>query len=138
VADGIEFDFSDLDRLAVSLEQAAAGIEEPVKKALNVTSMKVKKDSQAAVGGRKHFRQAARSITFDVTTRVRDIESEIGYEKGRGGSAHLGNLIEFGAPGSPNALAPGYELRNALEANEADFVRGILLAIDDALKKADL
>lgn len=138
MADGVEFDFSDLMKLAADLDGAADGIAQPVKTALNVTSNRIKKDAQQRVGARRHFRQAARSITFDVTERKTELESEIGYEKGRGGSAHLGNLIEFGAPGSPNALTPGNELRTALADNEADFIRGVLRAVDEAMRKAGL
>lgn len=136
--DGIEFDFTDLLKLAADIEGAAEGIEQPLKTALNVTSNRIKKSAQQKVGGRQHFRQAARSITFEVTGRKHEIESEIGYEKGRGGAAHLGNLIEFGAPGAPNALAPGNELKSSLSDNEADFIRGVLRAVDDAMRKADL
>lgn len=138
MADGIGFDFSELERLAADLESVAREIEKPLKQALNVTSFKVKKGAQEKVGQRRHFRQAARSITFDVFGRRGEVVSEIGYEKGRGGAAHLGNLIEFGSPGSPNALAPGYELRRSLHENEDDFVRGIMLAIDEAQRKAGL
>lgn len=136
--DGIEFDFSELNRLAADLEHAAGDIEPFLKSALNVTSLKIKRGAQAKVGRRRHFRQAARSITFDVSSRKVGLESEIGYEKGRGGPAHLGNLIEFGAPGSPNALTPGNELASTLREEEADFVKGVLRAVDDSLKKAGL
>jgi hypothetical protein len=138
VADGIEFDFSELNKLAADIDIAADGIAGPLKVALNVTSNRIKRAAQRKVGARRHFRQAARAITFDVNSRKRSLESEIGYEKGRGGAAHLGNLIEFGAPGSPNALTPGNELASSLAENEEDFMRGVLRAVDDAMRKADL
>lgn len=138
MADGISFDFSALNKLAADLERAAEGIEPFLKSALNVTSLKIKRSAQSKVRGRKRFGQAAQAITFDVTARKRYIDSEIGYDKRRGGAANLGNLVEFGAPGSPNALAPGSELVSSLHEEEADFVRGVERAVDDSLKKAGL
>lgn len=134
----IEFDFSELDRLAVDLGDAADGIEPFLKSALNVTSLKVKRGAQAKVSRRRLFKQAARAITFDVMARRGGFFSDIGYDKARGSAALLGNLVEFGAPGSPNALAPGRELVNALHENEEDFVRGIARAVDDSLRKVGL
>lgn len=137
MSDGIEFDFTDLHKLAADLD-AAADAAPLVKKALHVTSKHVKDGAQEKVSRRRHFRQAARSITFDVTERKSSLTSEIGYEKGRGGAAHLGNLIEFGAPGSPNALTPGGELVRTLREQESDFIRGVLAAVDDTLKRRGL
>jgi len=133
-----DFDFSDIMKLAADLDSVADGIEGPLKKALNVTSMGVKKSAQAKVRGRKGLGHAASGITFDVKETAGGVESEIGYDKARGGAALLGNLVEFGAPGSPNALTPGNELQSSLQENEADFVRGVLRAVDDAQRKAGL
>lgn len=137
MADGASFDFSDVSKLAADLGQIAGEIEKPVKSALNVTSMRVKKGAQQKVRGRKHFAQAAQAITFDVTTSRAGIESEIGYEKGRA-AGQLGNLIEFGAPGAANALAPGNELQRTLNEEQADFIRGIEIALDDVMKAKGL
>jgi hypothetical protein len=137
MADGFSADFSELYKLAADLDAAAADIQKPLKTALNVTSMKVKKSAQAKVRGRKQLGQAASAITFDVTTRAGEVESEIGYDKSRA-VGKLGNLIEFGAPASGNSLSPGNELQTSLHEEEADFIRGIEIAIDDALKSKGL
>jgi hypothetical protein len=145
MADGISFDFSDLNRLAADLGKVADSIEPFVKSALNVTSLKVKRAAQEKVGRRRHFRHAARAITFDVEARRGGFFSEIGYEKDKVyGSGkfktpgNLGNILEFGAPGSRNSLTPGHELLSSLQENQADFVYGIERAEADARRKAGL
>lgn len=138
MSDGISFDFSELDKLAADLGQVADGIEPFVKSALNVSSLKIKRAAQSKVGARRHFKQAARAITFDVESRRGGFFSDIGYDKSRGGAALLGNLAEFGAPESPNALTPGNELQTSLHENEADFVYGVERAVDDVMRKAGL
>lgn len=138
MADGISFDFSELNRLAADLGRVADGIEPFLKSALNVSSLKIKRAAQSKVSKRRHFKQAARAITFDVESRRGGFFSEIGYDKSRGAAALLGNLVEFGAPDSPNALTPGNELQSSLHDNEADFVYGIERAVDDVMRKADL
>lgn len=143
--DGISFDFSELDRLAVDLGKVADDIEPFVKSALSVTSLNIKRAAQAKVSARRHFKQAARAITFDVESRRGGFFSEIGYEKDKVyGSGkwktpgNLGNILEFGAPGATNALTPGHELLSSLQENQADFVHGIERAEEDARRKAGL
>jgi hypothetical protein len=141
VADGISFDFSELDRLAADLESAPKNIGPFLTSAFHVTSLRIKRGARAKVRRRRHFKQAARAIDYDLK-RFRGfgasiIESEIGYNEGSG-VGQLGNLIEFGAPRSPNSLTPGNELATTLREEEADFVRGVERAVDDAMKKAGL
>lgn len=139
--DGFTVDNSELDRLAADLDAAADGIEPFLVKALKVTSLNIKKGSARKVGRRRHFRQAAQAINFDIVKfqgfGASVVQSEIGYDKERPAGA-LGNLVEFGAPGSPNALTPGSELVSTLHENEADFERGVTAALDDVLKKQGL
>lgn len=147
-------DFSELYQLAADLEHGGEAVSANVRKAIQVTSHKVKEDAKATVGTRQGFEHAADAITYETRELDDGASSEIGYDKNRAGGA-LGNLVEFGAPRArphvltngksvpvPNApvrpLAPSHDLGNALLNNEADFERGIEKAADDALKEADL
>lgn len=130
--------FDDLYRLAADLDAVPAETVPNLKKALGVTSGKVKKAAQAKVRGRKHFKQAAAGIDYEVKSSLTGIEAEVGYDKDRNEPAKLGNLVEFGAPGSKNALTPGNELQRSLKENEADFLTGIEKAAGDALRKRGL
>lgn len=146
MADGVSYDFSDLNRLAADLGTAQGEIEKPLKSALAFAAQNVKKDAQSAVFADRFFKGAGAAISYDVTVKAHEVDAEIGYDKSRAGGA-LGNLREFGAPdaqafGNPFApnvpLAPHNDLQNALEREQEDFQHGIDVALGDALKAAGL
>ena len=152
-------DFSELYQLAADLEKGPDVLSLYVRKAIQVTSNKVKKDAQASVQGRKNLGHAASAITYETKESSTGVSSEIGYDKGRG-AGKLGNLIEFGAPnarammnvrgkggkwvtvpvpgGGMKPLPPSHDLGNALLNNEEDFVYGLERARDDAMKASGL
>lgn len=135
-----EADFSELMSLAADLDAAPASLPKYLRKALDVTSIKIKKDAQNSVKGRKGLGHAAAAIDYELdgsSGAVSEMSSEIGYSKDKGAGA-LGNLIEYGAPNSGNQLAPSHDLGNALLANEGDFVHGLERAVDDAMKASNL
>lgn len=136
----MDADFSELMSLAADIEDAPKALPKYLRKALDVTSIKVKKDAQATVKGRKGLGHAAGAIDYELkgsSGSVSEMSSEIGYDKGKPAGA-LGNLIEFGAPNSGNQLAPSHDLGNALLANEGDFVKGVEAAAADAMREAGL
>lgn len=137
----VKFDFSELDRLAVDLQEVADNAGKFVRKAVEVSARNVKDSAQKRVKGRKHFKQAAVAIDYELKgfqgfgSTV--LDAEIGYNKGKP-AGRLGNLIEFGAPRSGNQLAPGGELQAALHETEDDFVAGVEQAIADAMREVGL
>lgn len=133
----MDADFSELMTLAADIEHGGEAISANVRKAVQVTSHKIKEDAKASVRGRKGLGHAANAITYDTTESRDGVEAEIGYDKGRG-AGKLGNLIEFGAPNSGNQLSPSHDLGNALLNNEDDFVHGLEKAVDDALNASGL
>lgn len=133
-------DFSELMELAADIDSASTALPKYLAKALGVTSKKVKESAQDRVRGRKHFKQAASAIDYELdgySGTSSGMSSEIGYNKGQP-AGNLGNLVEFGAPSSGNSLAPGGELQAALTENEGDFVRGVEAAAADAMREANL
>ena len=134
-------DFSELDRLAADLGKASSGAGPFIRKAVEVTARNVKDDARKLVRSRRHFRQAANAIDYELTGSQMFgstvLDAEIGYNKGTA-SGRLGNLIEFGAPRSNNSLPPGGELHKALALNRQDFVDGLSEALDDGLKASGL
>ena len=133
-------EFDELMQLAADLESAPNSLPKYLRKALDVTSMKIKKDAQASVRGRKGLGHAAGAIDYELkgsSGSVSEMSSEVGYDKGKP-AGPLGNLIEFGAPNSGNQLAPSHDLGNALLANEGDFVDGVEKAVADALAEVSL
>ena len=141
MADSINFDLSELTQLAADLGDVPDIAGPLINSAIQGTSFKIKEDARRTVGRRKHFKGGAAGIDYEVNTLqafgVSVIKSDIGYNKDTD-AGKLGNLIEFGAPGSKNALAPTSDLANALHANEADFQRGLNKALANAERQAGL
>lgn len=128
-------DFSELYELAADLTSAPHQANRLVMKALEVTARNIKDDWRqgAEVSAGEGFSEAySRSIFYDVTAGNGVIEAEIGPELGRpGGSA---GFLED-APGGVKS-SPQHAGRNAVRANEEDFIRGIEIALFEATAEA--
>lgn len=136
MSDGI-FDFSELNKLAADLGHVSGLAGPLINSAVQVTSIRVKKAAAKSVqSSSKRWSALPHTIDYDIKVDASiggsSIESEIGYNKGKKGA--LGTVREFGAHGS----APGNDLVNALHENEADFVKGLGIALAQAEKKAGL
>lgn len=156
------FDFSELDMLAADLGKAANNVGPFTAKAVEVTARRVKDAARKRVAGRKMMKQAASAIDYELKGfrgfGATVFDAEIGYNKAKG-PGRIGNLVEFGAPaarevvlivkktgvqwmpkpgGRVKPLAPGRELQTALHENEGDFQKGLEIAVNDALREANL
>lgn len=133
----IRFDFTELDRLSVDLSSVPANAGPWLRKGIEVTARKIKDSARASVGSASWVK-AGLAINYDVEGSVEagTLEAEIGYDKG--GAGNLGNLREFGAPGSPNALGPHNDLQTTLHEHEDDFVVGVSISILNAQREAGL
>ncbi len=124
-------DNAELARLEADLRGVPSQVNRNVKKALEVTGRHVKDDWRegAEVGGGDGYSvNYARTISYDVNFPGGGIEVEVGPEVGRGASA---GFLED-APGGVLAR-PQHAGRDALEANEGDFLRGIEIAVFEAM-----
>ncbi|MEA9983650.1 hypothetical protein [Subtercola sp. RTI3] len=131
MADGVSFDFSQIDSLATALDATAPVSRRNIRAALNTTSLKIKRTWQGKAQGSPTLGGIARAINYDITSESSPqapISSEIGIEVGKA-QGSLGFISEYGSPTSP---PKGYGLAS-LNENEADFQRGIEIAIDQAL-----
>lgn len=100
------------------------------RKAVSVTSAKMKRDMQARarqIAG-VHARAYPSSITYDITQAGDTVRSEIGPDKERA-QGPLGNLLEGGGPHS----SPHPHVTPAFEANKGDLEDGIWIAVEDSL-----
>lgn len=128
-----DFDYSDLTKLAADLGTVPAKSGPNIRKAFEVTSVNVKKAWQEPLKGSASLAGLPSALGYDIETDGTSIKSEIGFDKNRS-QGPLGNISEFGSP----TIAPrGFGL-TALEANQADFQKGLEIAISDALKEAGL
>ncbi len=124
-------DFSELARLAADLTDVPAEANKRIKQAIEVTSRGIKDDwKQGAEISGSYAKSYPASISYDLSSTGGAIESEIGPVLGRTPGAGAGFLEEGGGgvDGPPHHAG-----RNALEANEADFYRGLEIAIAEAL-----
>lgn len=121
-------DFSDLYSLAADLSDAPAKANRNVKKALEVTARYIKDDS-AQQADRSGLSGYASSIDYDITFPGDEIVAEIGPNLGKR-QGTFGFLED--ATGDVRS-APQHALRDALRANEPDFIRGLEIAVFDAV-----
>lgn len=142
-------DFSELTQLARDLGTVPSNAGPLINSAVQVTAGKVKKSAREKVsGGSKSWSGLPNTIDYEIKTGgtgnvlsgvtgavSNSITAEVGYNKARGGGK-LGNIREFGAPGK--SRAPHNDLANALEENQADFEKGLDIALRDAERQANL
>lgn len=124
-------DFSELYELAADLSEVPPEANRNVKKAIEVTSRSIKDDwRQGAEISGSFAKSYAPAISYDIRFPGGAIESEIGPVLGRTPGAGAGFLEEAGGgvDGPPTHAA-----RDALEANEEDFYRGLEIAVTDAV-----
>lgn len=128
-------DFSEVGELVADLRGVPAEALPFIKQALKGTAMELKKGWQeraAVSAGDGYSERYASSIDFDELSPPDGPEVRVGPNLGRKG-ASAGFLEE--APGG--VLAPPLHAgRDALEAVEEDFERGLLHAVADGLAKA--
>lgn len=127
MADSLDADFSELHQLVADLSGIPARVAPKVRKAIQVTAVHVKKDWSARAK-RTGLERYAADITFDLKESRSGVEAEIGPTAGDAGS--LG-IVED-APGGVRS-EPFHAGRDALRANEEDFIRGIEIAAADIL-----
>ena len=123
------FNFDEINLLAADLGMAEAKVIPGVRKALEVTARHVKDDWKKGAK-RSGLTSYASSIDYDLKL---DADGELGAEIGpnmdkRGGKA---GFVEDANGGVRSA--PQHAGRKALKKNEADFIKGIEMAVGKIL-----
>lgn len=129
----IEFDFSEINKLAADLGKVPDDAGKKIRQAVEVTSRHIKDAWAEKLTGENGVPHAPRSITYELKATpgaTSTLEAEIGAERGRLQAAIV-TVLEFGAPG--NNLAPRGYGHGALQDNEADFVKGLTMAAEIVL-----
>jgi hypothetical protein len=117
-----------LDGVVADMEAFPVHLLVNTRKAVQVTSQKVRDDARNRIKGHRHLPAYPFSITYDTKITFDGIEGEIGPDKGRA-QGPLGNIVEYGT--SKNAPIP--HLGPALDANAEDLVAGIEIAVRQAM-----
>lgn len=123
----IDFDMGEVRQLSADLTSAGSKIAPFARQAVEVTARHVKDDAKDNMRGVKYMPHIPAAVDYDMVGSAAGIGADIGFNKGGQGS--LGNIYEYGSRYFP-ARGP---LTHALHENEADFVKGIMLAAEDAL-----
>lgn len=123
-------DFAELRELAADLTAAPEEARPFIRKAVQVTAHKIKDDWRKGAD-RSGLHKYAADITYETEEKASEIEAEIGPTIGDSGSF---GLVEDAGGGVKSA--PQHAGRDAMEANEGDFVDGLEFALFDGLKKA--
>lgn len=121
-------DFSEIYLLAADLTGVPAEANKRIEKSLKYTSVEIKQDWQQGAEATGLDAYAA-SIDFDIKFPGGAIESEIGPNMSRA-QGRMGFMEDGGAK---VRSSPQHAGRDAAEANEEDFYRGLEIAITDAL-----
>ncbi|MGX9346639.1 hypothetical protein [Microbacterium sp. KNMS] len=149
MADEIRIDNSDFSKLSADLGDVPENTGKYARQAIEVTARNVRDTARENAKGMDHAPAFPYSITYDIGATTNQtvaqaaasvltgatqatsstLFAEIGPDKDRPQGA-LGNLIEYGSVNNP----PQGIMHGALQANEADFEKGIDRAVDDALK----
>lgn len=125
-------DFSDFMSLAQDLSDAPSEVNKLVEKAIEFTSINLRNDwREGATISSGYAASYAASISYDLHYPGNAIVSEIGPVLGKTPGASAGFLDEPLAPGGVDGPVH-HAGRDALEANEEDFYRGLEIAVTKA------
>jgi hypothetical protein len=132
-----DFDFSELNRLAADLGDVPKKSGPLLRKAIEVTARNVKDSWRSKLKGSQTLPGLPAAVSYDVSTfqgfGVSILQAEIGFDKTKPQGA-LGNVSEYGTP----TVAPRGFGHAALQENQADFEKGIGIAVDQALGEVGL
>lgn len=134
-------DASELHKLAADLGTVPATAGPFIHSAVKVTSLRVKNSWRSGTSGIRGAPALPYAIGFDIFTDASQtgsvIVSEIGPDKEKNQGA-LGNLVEFEGDKSGGLDSHEGVGEASLERNEADFEKGLSIALRDAERKANL
>jgi len=126
-------DFSELNRLARDLSEVPKNSGPLLRKAVEVTSGKIKSSWRDRLKGSATLPGLPGAVSYDIEATGTTLAAEIGFDKSKP-QGPLGNISEYGTP----KVAPRGFGHAALQENADDFEKGIEIAIDQALKEAGL
>lgn len=121
----VEFDASELTDFAAELGKTAAKTLPLVDAVVKKAAQNVRDEMVADAEASRHFRQIARTITYDREYRVGSVAYEVGPDRARGGGAGLAGAYLGWANGGGGSLP----LDAPIEHEEPRMIK----ALDDAL-----
>ena len=133
---GIEWDFSEITKLAADLGEVPKNAGKRVRQAVEVSARKVKDSWRAPLQG-SVISGAAASISYDIiggeAISGSSITADIGPELGGPGSLVAATEEGFGGRQGPTGYGAA-----ALQQNQAEFQKGLEIALEQAEREAGL
>ena len=120
----INVDFSELSQLAADLGDVPSRMRTNVRKAIEVTARHVRDDWRQPLQGSQSVSGGDKSVSYDIKSGSDGTEAEIGPELGGIGS--VVGMLEYGTP----TVGPTGYGHAALQKNEADFIKGLEIAME--------
>lgn len=135
MADSIQFDFTEINALAADLGDAPRDAGVKIRQAVEFTARGVKDAWRDKLKGTQGLPVAFLTIDYDLDHIVGEdassITATIGSRTGKKQATFV-TVMEFGAPGQN--LAPRGYGAGALQENQADFEKGLSIAIGEPLR----
>lgn len=122
----IEFDTSELKRLAVDLSQAPGRIQRKAPKVMHRAAFEVKKGMRHDASGHRYLRQFDYRVNYDRLDAI-GLAYEVGFDKI--GQGKLANIIVFGSINN----APVFDHTAALRRETPNIVRHLGVAGEDSV-----
>lgn len=124
----MDFDVSELQRLAADLEAAGAALAEKVRPVVQRGALNIKTQMQAELSESRHFKGITSSVTYDTVVSPTGIEAQVGPDKNRGGA--LANVAYFGTSRGGGTVP---DPQGALDAETPRFLKALGDAMEDLL-----
>lgn len=126
MADGIDLDLSEVQRLAVGIGRASAAAVKAVRPVVSKAALNVKNDARARVSSHPSWGQLAATLNYEQV----GLSAEIGYDDV--GQGNLAGIAEFGSA----RHAPHPALMPAFKAEAPRFERYLAEAVAKAAESA--
>ncbi|WP_460801481.1 hypothetical protein [Microbacterium sp. GXF6406] len=133
-------DFSELDRLVASIEKATSNVMPFVEKAVEKSANDVKKEwtAEAKAKSGTRLKNYPRSIDYEVErTKRREVTAVVGPNPAKPQGRFAAAEEASGGWRRLGARPQNASLKAARKA-EKDLQRGVQIAVNDALREADL
>lgn len=117
---GIEFDISELQRLATDLADAGVALPDAIRPVVSRGALNIKNQMRAEMAASRHFRGAAGDIDYDLEDH--GLAALIGPRSGRGQPGALANIAYFGTSRGGGTVPDPQE---ALDAETPRFLKAL-------------
>ena len=122
-------DVSEVEEFAIDLGRSGGKVLLEVERSVFKGAMAIKRRMAEELQSSQHFRSIAKSVDFDIESRLNGVEAEIGPKSGPREPGNLANIAYFGTSrggGTVDFLKPFEEEKPRFEQAIQEVLRDIL------------